>query len=43
MDLPSVRKLRGYAFDPSLSIRLETNQINEITYEVLWEEIDFFY
>ncbi|SDM21127.1 gluzincin family metallopeptidase [Kriegella aquimaris] len=41
MDLPSVRKLRGYAFDPSLSIRLETHQINEITYEVPWEEIDY--
>jgi hypothetical protein len=41
MENPSHRKLRGYAFDPSLSIQLETYQINEITYEVPWEEIDY--
>jgi hypothetical protein len=32
------RKLRGYAFDPSLSMRLDTAVINEITYKVDWEE-----
>ena len=41
MEFPSVRKLRGYAFDPSLSIRLDTYQVNEIIYEVPWEEIDY--
>lgn len=41
MDFPAQRKLRGYAFDPSLSIRLETHQINEIIYEVPWETIDY--
>jgi len=34
---PAVRRLRGYAFDPSLSTRLETAGINEITYAVPWE------
>jgi hypothetical protein len=35
---PSYRRLRGYAFDPSLSIRLETMGINEIIYKVPWED-----
>lgn len=35
---PSFRKLRGYAFDPSMSLELDTAGINEITYKVLWEE-----
>jgi hypothetical protein len=34
---PAARKLRGYAFDPSLSIRLDTMSINEIVYKVPWE------
>ena len=38
MDIP-FRKLRGYAFDPSLSSRLDTFQINEITYEIPWEPV----
>ena len=41
MSTPGSRKLRGYAFDPSLSIRLDTHQINEITYRVPWEDIDY--
>ena len=32
------RKLRGYAFDPSLSLELDTVDINSIVYEVPWEE-----
>ncbi len=36
---PPFRKLRGYAFDPSLSLQLETNVINNITYKVAWEEL----
>lgn len=35
---PVYRKLRGYAFDPSLSVHLDTAVINEITYKVDWEE-----
>lgn len=34
---PAYRRLRGYAFDPSLSIQLETMGINEIVYKVPWE------
>ena len=35
---PMVRRLRGYAFDPSVSIHLETMGINEIVYKVPWED-----
>jgi len=35
---PVYRRLRGYAFDPSLSVRLDTAVVNEITYHVPWEE-----
>lgn len=35
---PPFRKLRGYAFDPSLSLKIDTAVLNEITYKVLWEE-----
>lgn len=35
---PPFRKLRGYAFDPSLSLKMDTALINEITYKVLWED-----
>ncbi len=41
MGLPSIRKLRGYAFDPSLSNQIDTFQINEIIYEIPWEEINY--
>jgi hypothetical protein len=34
---PPFRKLRGYAFDPSLSLNIETALINDITYKVPWE------
>lgn len=37
---PSFRKLRGYAFDPSLSLRVETAGINDIVYKVQWEELE---
>ena len=37
--LPSVRKLRGYSFDPSQSAKLETAFINERIYMVPWEEL----
>jgi hypothetical protein len=34
---PPFRKLRGYAFDPSLSTKIDTALINDIVYKVLWE------
>ena len=34
---PLYRKLRGYAFDPSQSLNLDTIGINEITYYIPWE------
>lgn len=36
---PAFRKLRAYAFDPSLSLKLDTSVINNITYKVSWEEL----
>ena len=35
---PEFRALRGYAFDPSLSASLATAEINEMTFQVRWEE-----
>jgi hypothetical protein len=35
--LPPARRLRGFAFDPSLSIQLDTFGINEIVYKIPWE------
>jgi hypothetical protein len=37
---PLVRTLRGFAFDPSLSLRLDTAVINAMTYRVPWEELE---
>jgi hypothetical protein len=37
--VPHVRKLRGYAIDPSLSTALLTSPINELVYEVDWENL----
>lgn len=34
---PPFRRLRGYAFDPSLSLRLDTALINETVFEVPWD------
>ncbi len=36
---PVFRKLRCYAFDPSLSSQLETSAINLITCKVAWEDL----
>ena len=38
--IPSVRKLRGYAIDPSLSTSLTTMHVNELVYKVKWEELE---
>ncbi len=35
---PPYRKLRGYAFDPSLSLKMDTSLINEIIYKIPWED-----
>ena len=35
---PVFRRLRGYAFDPELSTRLETAPINEVVFLVPWEQ-----
>lgn len=35
---PVYRKLTGYAFDPSLSLVLDTFEINNIVYKIDWEE-----
>ncbi|RPI90931.1 MAG: hypothetical protein EHM42_00575, partial [Planctomycetaceae bacterium] len=37
--IPNVRKLRGYAIDPSLGTSLSTLQVNELVYRVDWEEL----
>jgi len=37
--MPLFRKLRGYAFDPSLSLQMDTAIINDITYRVPWEDV----
>lgn len=37
---PPVRRLRGYAFDPSLSIQLDTAVINNLVYKVEWEDVE---
>jgi hypothetical protein len=36
---PAFRNLKAYAFDPSLSLQLDTAVINNITYKVPWESI----
>jgi hypothetical protein len=35
---PPFRRLRGYAFDPSLSVQLETALVNEVIFRIPWEE-----
>ena len=36
---PAIRKLRAYAFDPSLSLQLDNALINNICYRIPWEEL----
>src|SRR5687768_5957096 len=35
---PVFRRLRGYAFDPSLSLQLDTALVNEAVFKVCWED-----
>lgn len=37
---PPFRRLRGYAFDPSLSTQLETAVVNHVTFRVQWEDVE---
>ena len=37
--VPEFRKLKGYAFDPSLSLKRETAAVNNIVYQVRWEDL----
>lgn len=39
-DQPITRRLRVFAFDPSLSASLETSPIHQIVIEVPWEEVE---
>lgn len=36
---PPFRRLRGYAFDPSLSLRLDTVSMNQIVFRTPWEPL----
>ncbi|MCY7360342.1 MAG: hypothetical protein LH609_23375 [Rudanella sp.] len=36
--LPPYRRLRGYAFDPSLSLEMDTADVNEVVYKIRWED-----
>jgi hypothetical protein len=36
---PPFRRLRGYAFDPSLSLQLDTMDLNNITFKLPWESL----
>jgi hypothetical protein len=35
---PAARRLRGYSFDPSTAIQLETMGISEIVYKIPWDK-----
>ena len=39
MSFLKIRELNGYAFDPSLSLQIDTVDINTIIYRVPWEEL----
>jgi hypothetical protein len=36
---PKTRQLWGYAFDPSLSLSLNTDKINRMVYKINWEDL----
>jgi hypothetical protein len=36
---PPCRRLRAFAFDPILSRRIDTYEINEVTLKLPWEEV----
>lgn len=36
---PQIRRLRAYAFDPSLALQVENRTINEVTITIPWEDL----
>lgn len=36
--MPIFRRLRGYSFDPSLSVQLDTALFDEAVFKIRWEE-----
>lgn len=38
--VPVFRRLRGYSFDPSLSVQLETALVNQTVFKIKWEELE---
>lgn len=40
--IPNFPRLQTYAFDPSLSIKMETPLINEIVFKIDWERTDAY-
>lgn len=38
---PVFRRLHAYAFDPSLSLDIDTANINKLVYEVPWEDLEY--
>src|SRR5262247_4155557 len=36
--MPNIRRLRGYSFDPSLSVQLDTALVNEAVFKIRWEK-----
>lgn len=38
MTKPNFRRLYGYSFDPSLSVKLDTALVNETVFKIRWEE-----
>ena len=38
IDTPPSRRLRVYAFDPSLATKLDTVEVNEVTLKIRWED-----
>lgn len=37
---PKFRRLKGYAFDPSISLKLDTSTVNLVEYKIKWEKLE---
>ena len=37
---PKYRRLKGYAFDPSISLKLDTSSVNHVEYKIKWEKLE---
>ncbi|HLP80932.1 MAG TPA: hypothetical protein VK141_02925, partial [Nitrosomonas sp.] len=40
VDPPTYRRLRIFAFDPSLATRLETAEMNQLIIQIPWENLE---